>query len=129
MRKFFSGKIRVLILIAILLSVGLAVVGDAMGIHVASITVQSLLQPLRSGAQALTNKAEEIYSYMFRYESLLAENAALKEQIAQMEDNAREADTQARENEYLRQLTGLQKTREDFKLVDAYIIAWAAPLT
>lgn len=126
MRKVFSGKIRMLLILALLLSIILAVAGNAMGINVASMAVKGMLTPLRAGAQALTNKAEDIYSYMFRYESLLAENESLKERIAQMEDNAREADAQRRENEYLRQLTGLQKSREDFQGVDAYVISWGS---
>ena len=126
MRKFFSGRIRAILIIAVLLSITLAVAGNAMGINIAGKAVNTLLQPLRSGAQALTNQAEALYSYMFRYESLVAENEALKEQISQMKDDARTADALARENEYLRQLTGLQKNREDFKTVDAYIIAWSS---
>ncbi len=126
MRKVFSGKVRMLIILALLFSIILAVAGNAMGINFAGMAVKGLLKPLRSGAQALTNQAEDIYSYMFRYESLLAENEQLKERIAQMEDSAREADAQRRENEYLRQLTGLQKSREDFKGVDAYVIAWGS---
>ncbi len=126
MRKFFSGKVRLIVILALLLSIMLSVAGNAMGINFASMAVKGMLKPLRSGVQALTNKAEDIYSYMFRYESLQAENEALKERIAQMEDKAREADAQRRENEYLRQLTGLQKSREDFKGVDAYVIAWGS---
>ena len=126
MKKLFSGKIRTVLILALLLSVVLAVGGKAMNIDVGSVVVQGLLKPLRSGAQMLTNQAESLYSYAFRYESLKAENEALKEEIAQMKDNARTADALARENRYLRQLTGLQQNREDFKAVDAYIIGWGS---
>ena len=126
MRKTFSHRIRAVLLLAVLASIMLAVAGNAMHINIFSVAVQGVLQPLRSGAQALTNKAEDLYSYMFRYETLLAENEALKEKIARMEDSAREADALQRENEYLRDLTEMQKSREDFKGVDAYIIAWGS---
>ena len=126
MRKLFSGKVRLVLVLAVVLSVVLSVASSVLDVNFASVAVQSLLQPLHSGAQALTNRAEDLYSYLFRYESLAAENAELKEKIARMEDSAREADAQRRENEYLRQLTGLQKNREDFKGVDAYIISWGA---
>ena len=126
MKKLFSGKVRFILVLAIVLSVVLSVAASAMHVNFAGVAVQSLLQPLRSGAQALTNKAEDLYSYMFRYESLVEENEELKRRLASMEDSAREADAQRRENEYLRQLTGLQKNREDFKGVDAYIISWGA---
>jgi len=96
--------------------------------------VQGVLAPLRSGANSLTNQAERVYDYIFRYESLEAENAALREQLAQMEDAARQADSIARENDRLRQLLELQKANEDYELVDAYIIArssndWTSTLT
>ena len=126
MRKLFSGKVRLVLLLAIVLSVILSVMGSAMHFNLAGMGVQTLLKPLRSGAQVLTNKAEDLYSYLFRYESLVEENEELKRKIASMEDSAREADAQRRENEYLRQLTGLQKNREDFKGVDAYIISWGS---
>lgn len=63
---------------------------------------------------------------MFNYESLQAENIALKEQLAQMEDNARVADSVSRENDRLRALLDLQNAHEDYELVDAYIIAWGS---
>ena len=126
MRKIFSGKVRVVIVLAVLAAIVLSVAGSATDADPGGLAVKSLLQPLRSGARALTDKAEDLYSYMFRYEALVRENEELKQKIARMEDDAREADAQRRENEYLRQLTGLQKNREDFKGVDAYIISWGA---
>ena len=54
----------------------------------------------------------------------MAENEALKKQISQMEDDARQADSYYRENQRLRDALALTQTREDFVLVDAYIIAW-----
>ena len=56
---------------------------------------------------------------MFRYEALSAENEALKERIANMEDEARRADAVERENQRLRDLLNLQSTHEDYDLVDA----------
>jgi rod shape-determining protein MreC len=72
----------------------------------------------------MTSYAEQLYSYMFRYESLLAENEELRERIAQMEDDARTADALLRENERLRQQLNLRTARTDFVTVDAYIISW-----
>ena len=124
MKKIFSKRVRTVLIAAVLLSIALAVAANALGTSIPGLFVKTVIQPLRMGAQALTNQAEEMYSYMFRYESLLAENQALKEQIAQMQDDARTAAALARENERMRNLMGLLEQNQDYKLVDAYIIGW-----
>ena len=78
--------------------------------------------PIRAGAGALTRQAEQYYSYIFRYETLAAENEALKEKIAQLEDDQRLAASLARENDRLRALLDLTKAHEDYALVDADVI-------
>ena len=124
MRRVFSKRIRKILIAAVLLSVVLAVASNAMDTDIPGVIVKTVIQPLRLGAQSLTNQAQQIYSYMFRYESLLAENEALKEQISHMEDNARTADALARENERLRAALNMVKQHEDYVPVDAYIIGW-----
>ena len=86
MRHLFTTRIRVLIIVAVLLAAGLAVLSNATGMSVPGMMVQGFLAPFRAGANALTGSAEQFYSYMFRYETLAAENEALKAQIAEMED-------------------------------------------
>lgn len=122
MRHFFSTRIRVVLIVAMLLTGVLAVVSGLTGQDFPSMVVQSLLTPLRSGANALTSQAEQMYNYMFRYEALQAENEALKAQIAQMQESNRLADSISRENERLRELTKLQEANPDYELVDGYII-------
>ena len=126
MRHYFSQKVRTVLVLAVLLAIVLAVIGNLTGLHLPEMIVQGVLTPLRTGVSKLTDQAEQMYSYMFRYEALAAENAALKEQIAQMEDNARLADSVSRENDRLRSLLELTDAHEDYKLVDAYIIAWGS---
>ena len=126
MRHLFSTRLRVILIIAMVLSIGLTIVSGAVNQSIPSLLVQGLLAPLRYGANALTEQAERLYGYMFHYESLEAENEALKAQIANMEDEARQADSYQRENQRLRNMLDLTSTREDFVLVDAYIIAWSS---
>ena len=126
MRHLFTTKVRVMLIVALLLTAGLAVLSNATGQTIPGMLVQSVLAPFRYAGNALTSQAEQFYSYMFRYETLVAENEALKEQIAQMEDQAREADSVARENERLRQLLDLLSTHEDWVLVDGYVISWSS---
>ena len=134
MRHLFSTRLRVVLIIAVLLSAGLTVLSNATGHTLPDMVVHALLSPFRYGMQSLTNTAEQFYSYMFQYETLAAENEALKAQIAEMEGDARQADAYQRENERMRNLLELSTTREDFKLVDGYIIAksstdWSSTIT
>ncbi len=123
MKHFFSPRVRVVLLIAILLAVVLTVVGNLTDMNLPDMVVKGVLTPIRTGASKLTDQAEQLYNYMFGYESLEAENAALKEQLAQLQEDARLADSVARENARLRALLELTTAREDFKLVDSYIIS------
>ena len=126
MKHLFSGRVRVILIVAILLSAALAVLSNATGMSVPAMLTQSVMAPIRYGATALTDQAEQWYSYMFRYEALVAENEALKSQISQMEDEARRADSVDRENQRLRELNKLRTAHEDYELVDAYIIGWSS---
>ena len=122
MRHFFTSKIRWILILAVLLAVGLTVVTSLTGTDIPGLVVKGILTPIRSGAEALTRQAEQYYSYIFRYESLVAENEALKEKIAQLEDDSRMAASLNRENDRLRALLELTEAHEDYELVDAYII-------
>ena len=123
MKHYFTNRIRVVLVIAVLLAVILAVVSSLTGMKLPQMLVQGVLTPLRTGVSKLTDQAQQMYSYMFEYETLLAENEALKEQLAAMEDTARNAYAIKQENERLRAALDLVDAHEDYKLVDSYIIS------
>ena len=123
MKHFFSTRIRVVLIVAVLLAVVLGVVSSLTDLNLAGMAVQGILTPIRTGASKLTDLAEQFYGYMFNYETITAENEALKEQVAKLQEDARNADSAARENQRLRELLELKNTNEDYQLVDGYIIA------
>ena len=126
MRHFFSTKVRVVLILAVVLSIALAIISNLTGFSLPEKVVQGILTPFRNGVSQLRDSAEQYYSYMFRYEALEAENAALKEELAKIQADARTADAVSRENERLRGMLNLTAAHEDYKLVDAYIIAWSS---
>ena len=126
MRNLFTGKIAIILVLAVVLALVLSIFGGIMNKNPLDLAVQGALAPLRAAATALTTTAEKYYGYMFRYEALAAENEVLKKQIAEMEDTARQAESVSRENQRLRKGMNLQETHEDYKLVDAYIIGWSS---
>ncbi|MDD6679423.1 MAG: rod shape-determining protein MreC [Firmicutes bacterium] len=126
MRHFVDRRLRLLLLLAVLLAVGLTIADSLTEKSLAGTLVQSALAPVRSAANGLTRQAEKLYGYMFRYEALEAENKKLKEELANMQDNARRADVVSRENDRLRALIGLKSANESYEPVDAYVISWNA---
>ncbi len=123
MKHFFSSKVRVVLVLAILIAAGLAAVSNLTGQSIPDFFVQNVLTPIRSGASALTAQAERLYQYMFRYEALEAENLTLQQELSQLRQKVMEADSVARENERLRALLELKKAHEDYELIDADIIS------
>ena len=124
MKKHLSAKTKWLIVIAVLLA-GLVTVTSAIGAtHPGENVVQIMLTPFRSAVSAIVRQVEQYYDYVFKYESLQAENEALRKQIIAMEEDVRSADSLQRENERLHQLLGLSEEHEDYNKVSAYIISW-----
>ena len=112
MKHFFSTKVKAVLIIAVLLSAGLAITSNLLGKSIPDLLVQGVLTPLRSGVSSLTLQAERLYDYIYHYETLEAENSQLKEQLSEIEDAARQADSISRENNRLRKLLELQKEQE-----------------
>lgn len=126
MKHFFSTRVRVVLLVAVLLAALLLVVGSIVDISLPNMVVQGILTPMRTGVTLLTDQAEKLYSYMFRYDALLAENQSLKQQLAAIEDQVRNADATTRELERMRKLLELTEHDEEYAFVDGYIIAWSS---
>ena len=122
MKHYLSRKVKIVLILAVLLAVGLAALSNLTSLSLPELFVKGVLTPIRAGAASLTNQAEQMYSYLFHYETMAAENEALKERISELEENARRADALIRENERLRALLDLKDVREDFEIVDAYVI-------
>ncbi len=122
MKHFFTTRLRIILAAALIVTAVLAVLASQ-DILPGGAVVKGILAPLRSAASALTDQAERFYNYMYRYEALEAENEQLRQQLAQVEDNARDAASVRRENERLRSLLELLDNHEDYELVDSYVIA------
>lgn len=134
MRHYFSTRVKVVLALALVLALVLGVAVSVTGKEVPSGFVQTLLTPLRSGAYALTSQAQNLYNYIYEFDSLKVENQKLKEQLAQWQEDARKADAYERENQRLRELLKLKEANPDYALVDAYVICrsstdWTSTVT
>ena len=126
MKRFFTSRVWTVIFIAILAAVILAVGSSLTGKDTSNSLVQGILAPFRTSASYLTDQAEHLYNYIFEYETLLAENQRLKEQLSKVEDDARKADAVARENDRLRAMLEFKELNPEYDFAEGYIISWSS---
>ena len=101
-KKLFTSKIKTLLIVAVALAiVTTVVVAVSGGTTAGENLVGTILSPIRSGVAAIDRQALRIYNYIFSYESLAAENAELKRQILDMQEDVRTAQQLQREKEDL----------------------------
>ena len=124
MKKHLSAKAKWIIVASVLLAGVLTVTAAVNAGRPGETFIQTLLSPFRAAGSGLVRKVERYYDYMFKYESLQAENEDLKKQIIAMEEDVRSADALQRENQRLHQLLGLTEEHEDWQKTSAYIISW-----
>ena len=89
MKHLFTRKVKIVLVIALLLGIGLAILGSLTDTSLPDMFVKGVLTPIRSGVSSLTDRVEQLYSYMFEYEALKAENEALKAELAAIQDQAK----------------------------------------
>lgn len=126
-KNLFSSKVKTLLIAAVTLAIVTTVIVAVSGGTTLSQTVTgNLLTPLRSGVAAIDRQALRLYNYIFSYESLEAENAALKQQILEMEEDIRTAQELQRENQRYEQLLEIKEANRDYIFEPAYLISWDA---
>ena len=124
MKKQFNGRVKLILILAVVLAALTAITTAVFGTTFLSNAVQTVLTPIRSGISSVTRQVERYYNYVFGYEALEAENKYLEERIMHVEEEIRNADALARENDRLRELLNLQKDNTDYEFCDAYIVSW-----
>ena len=134
MRHLFSTRVKVVLIAAVIIAVLLTVISSLTGLRLPEMLVKGVLTPVRTGASKLTEQAQRLYNYMFEYEALETENQLLKDTLAALSEEARDAAAAQRENDRLRALLQLKEAHEDYVLADAYIISrssqdWSSTFT
>lgn len=126
MKKFFTTRIRVVLVLAALaalITIGSMFLwpGKAGAFNNA---VSLMVNPVKNGVTLLVNKAERLYDYLFGYELLQAQNEQLQEELANMNQDIRDAQTYKAENERLRSLENLTDKHTDYQLEIANVVSW-----
>ena len=135
MKDFFS-RYGVWILaaaasIAVLLSVLSYFASTSTVLHNAAGVVT---HPFRYAVESVSRWIEDKQHYYESYNDLLAENQALREEVATLRADARQADRDREENALLRELIGLREQRREFDFESAMVLErsvsnWTRTLT
>lgn len=94
-----------------------------------------IVSPFRAGYTAVANWFNDLQNYYKDTTDLQAENAALRQQIAKMEETIRQAKADVEENAKLRELLNLTKQRRDLTDFEACMVTehavsnWTSSLT
>ncbi len=94
-----------------------------------------LVSPFRAGYTAVATWFNDLQNYYKDTTDLQAENAALRQQIAKMEETIRQAETDVEENKKFRELMNLTRQRRDLTDFEAAMITehavtnWTSSLT
>lgn len=131
-RKYGTRLAVAVLIVAVLF--GAATSKGAGAVSGVENAAMSMTLPARSAATGLIGWLENIYGYMFRYDSLKAENEELQSKVTELENELLEADEAEAENENYRSLLGLRDKYSDFvleaaKIIDRGTSNWNSTLT
>lgn len=135
MKDFFEKHgIRILV-VAALVAVGLSALSylssTSSFLHNAAGIAAS---PFRAAAERVSLWFDDKRRYYADYSALVEENAALREEVAELRANARQADRDREENALLRELLDLREQRRDLVFESAMVLErsnnnWTRTLT
>lgn len=80
--------------------------------------------PIQRAVGAMVGWLEDLYGYIYSYDSLVEENESLRSQLAQAQEEARTAAEANEENQRLRDLLGYLEKHTSYVTESALITAW-----
>lgn len=127
MKDFFAKHGAWILAAAVIIAVGLSVLSYFSATSTILHNAAGVLAtPFRTVAESLSGWVEDKQRYYQDYSDLIAENQALREEVAELRASARQAESDRAENAMLRELIGLREQRRDFELESATVIERSA---
>lgn len=87
-------------------------------------TLGVLRAPVQKAAGAVADWLEGVYGYLYEYDKLQAENDSLKAQLAEAQEQLRDAADALEENERYRELLDFAQKNTDLTMVSSKIVSW-----
>ena len=120
MRNIFTTRLLTVILLIAAVCLGLAAYTGAAGQDSpVSAAVGTVLSPLQKGVSVVTNKVGHLVDHFQNYDEMEAENKQLREKVAELEQQVRDAQVALDENENPTQVPGLlcdtEEEKEEFE--------------
>lgn len=135
MKDFFSKYGVWILAVAAAIAVTLSVLSYFSSTSTVLHNVAGIVtSPFRAAAEGVSRWVEDKKHYYQDYNDLLAENQALREEVAELRANAQQADRDREENALLRNLLDLREQRRDFEFESAMVLEhsssnWTRTLT
>ena len=118
-------RIGVIVLaVALLVGIGNAARDGQIGfVH---STTGVLSAPMQKVLSSTVNLFNSIYGYLYKYDSLMAENESLRAQLADAQKSARDGIEASEENVRLREALYLRQKHTDYILESAKVVLWSS---
>ncbi|MBE6908079.1 MAG: rod shape-determining protein MreC [Ruminococcaceae bacterium] len=135
MKNFLSRYGVWILAVAAVAAVGLSVVSYFTSTSsILENTAGVLTSPFRYAAESVSEWVDDKRHYYQSFNELLAENAQLRAEVAELRANARQADRDREENARFRELLGLREQRRDLEFESAMVVErsssnWTRTLT
>ncbi len=133
--KGFRSTGLLILLIGIVLALVMVVIAAVTGGSASPVSnfFGTVFSPVQTGLSNVANWMGSIYGYINEFDTLKAENAELKKEIARIKEETRDSQQTNEENERLRKLNGFSQKHRDFKMESALVIArntsnWASTM-
>lgn len=128
MKKYFTKKVIIIVLVALFIALFAAVtvtLSDTASGRIANV-INTVSEPVKKAMGSMVDSFEQLYNYLYKYDMLEAENEELKAKIAKLEQEERDFDEISDENQQLRDLLELGKRNADYEFEAVSVISWSA---
>ena len=125
-KKLFSKKAVIAIIAAVLVAGSAVTAVLAGGSGIISSGLETIFSPFKAAAASIAEVCENLYGYMYEYDTLLKENEELRAQAAGAGDSQRELDLLEAENARLRELLDFGSRHTDFVFSPSAVISWSS---
>ena len=85
-----------------------------------------LKSPIQKVLSSTVNWLDNIYGYLYEYNSLMAENESLRTQLADAQQSARDGIEASEENKRLRELLNLREKHTDYEMESSKVVLWSS---